>query len=823
MKDPLVPPIRHALTELFSIDKKGMKTADDHIQIIKAPSPVRMTEEVARECKRLIVHEGMMPRDIGIIYRIVDDAKTLTDIFERLGLPVECSHGTLSRCPSVNAALSLLRLITNDFPRSEVITVLRSGYVDNKIEGVPQLSSIDRLDHISRAAAIVGGKDQWLGHLANLAEQLKRFRRAGRAGLSEDEVEELEAVLPTHLSPEEVRDVFVYMGKFFELFETMPKEAHREKYIESYQGLLDNFGLGEHLVSRKQPRVSARDVQGFVRFTRLLNDMKASSEELGISEVTLDTFIREIVSMIESAPWDQAASRVGGITIMNVLETRQLNFPVVFIVGLSERSFPMVHREALFFRDNDREKLEQHGVLLPTRHRKQLAEARLFHEAVSRADEQLYLVFPSEDSRGRETVVSHYYEEVSEAFTEELPVRTVALSELVPSIECTYHPLEALESVFLHVWDGRPDDSSAEILTWLVHSGSCAAPGLSWREVVKKSFHGGSVERKRLLPVPTPYDVLLITDAVREELISFFHPGKEYSASQFEIYGKCPFTYFCKYLLRVTPLEEPTYEMSPLIRGQLYHEVLRRFYSEHSPSHEGDTNPGTADELLQTVDEVFDRYEQLGLSSHQGIWRTEKERCRQDLLLWLEREKELLGAKHRPVLFEEKFGSGESASPAVALGDEEILLRGRVDRADRVGSSGYALFDYKTGRTPEGADIKYGRALQLPIYDLALKSHPAMKGRKPILWGYYRVRNRPVGIDGKTMIIDPEEMAAWTRRLAVYVSRRVRRMREGWYVPAWWKPCRWCDYRVVCRHDTELLLKKWKKPARGNLGKGTER
>jgi hypothetical protein len=97
------------------------------------------------------------------------------------------------------------------------------------------------------------------------------------------------------------------------------------------------------------------------------------------------------------------------------------------------------------------------------------------------------------------------------------------------------------------------------------------------------------------------------------------------------------------------------------------------------------------------------------------------------------------GASNLPawaLCFELSFGSpldaeqlrdGRSSDEPVAVNTPagEILIRGRLDRVDRLsmdGVEGLLVVDYKTGKLPNEKDVIAGRSLQMPLYAAAAES-----------------------------------------------------------------------------------------------------
>ena len=157
------------------------------------------------------------------------------------------------------------------------------------------------------------------------------------------------------------------------------------------------------------------------------------------------------------------------------------------------------------------------------------------------------------------------------------------------------------------------------------------------------------------------------------------------SASDIETYRTCPLKYKFARVFRIP--SEPTINQR---FGILVHQVLERF-------HAGGAASRSLPELLGLLEAGWRRG---------GFGDSEEERqlrakAGQALIRYHER---FQGEEGEPVWFERSF--------TFKLGPH--LLRGRVDRVDRLPGGGYELIDYKTGRPKSAAQLK--EDVQLSLY-----------------------------------------------------------------------------------------------------------
>ena len=147
------------------------------------------------------------------------------------------------------------------------------------------------------------------------------------------------------------------------------------------------------------------------------------------------------------------------------------------------------------------------------------------------------------------------------------------------------------------------------------------------------------------------------------------------SASDIETYRLCPLKYKFSRVFRIP--QEPTINQR---FGILVHQVLERFHSNGG---------GSFDDLMRLFEAAW-RRSGFGDSNDDVQFR---ERAVSALRRYWELDQEREG---EPVWFERSF--------SFKLGPH--LLRGRVDRVDRLPDGRYELIDYKTGKAKSEAELR---------------------------------------------------------------------------------------------------------------------
>jgi superfamily I DNA/RNA helicase/RecB family exonuclease len=236
--------------------------------------------------------------------------------------------------------------------------------------------------------------------------------------------------------------------------------------------------------------------------------------------------------------------------------------------------------------------------------------------------------------------------------------------------------------------------------------------------------------------------------------------GVVLSATDIDTYRACPLKYKFARVFRIP--QEPSIHQR---FGILLHQVLERYHAG------GAEQPaGSLAELLGLLETGWRRG---------GFGDSEEERqLRGKAAAALARYHERAQAQEgEPVWFERQF--------TFKLGPH--LLRGRVDRVDRLPGGEYELIDYKTGRPKTAAEL--ADDVQLSLYAVGAREAWSLEASRQAY--YYLLDDQKVAVAD-----DGEDRSEWIRAVAVEVAEGIRSQEfEPTPSPA---ACSICDYRLMC-------------------------
>ena len=409
--------------------------------------------------------------------------------------------------------------------------------------------------------------------------------------------------------------------------------------------------------------------------------------------------------------------------------------------------------------------------------------------AVSRARERAVLCYPAVSERGSTVAPSPLLEAMRAALGADWADREEELFGPAETLHSTYRLLrdELLEGTMRAGgrlgelrFDTDLDVTHAVVryLELLKVAALIARPegqgvGDALRDVNARILQAVTAEQREVFTSSALDDYLLDAErdarrrahavAARDEpSLEAFLPrrgdGVMLSASDIDTYRTCPLKYKFARVFRIP--QEPTVHQR---FGIVVHQVLERFHS-------GDGQPGSLPELLGLLEAGWRRA---------GFGDSEEERqLRGKAAAALTRYHERFQSEEcEPVWFERQF--------TFKLGPH--LLRGRVDRVDRLPDGEYELIDYKTGRPK--SPVQLADDVQLSLYAVGAREAWSLDASRQ---AYYYV------LDDEKVTVPAQDgdRSEWIRAVAVEAAEGI--LAQGFEPTPSFAACSICDYRLIC-------------------------
>jgi DNA helicase II / ATP-dependent DNA helicase PcrA len=718
--------------------------AGGEIAFWRATNERAQAQAVAADIERRIAREGLRPDQVAVLVRSVrNEGQEVAVALEERAVPFRLvGAAAFFQRAEIRDVLAWLRLLADPGDAGAVVRALARPPIELRSVDLARCIQISRRRKLDMVSALVAATES--PQLPpESRERILHFLRLHKAGAGQ-----LDTVRP---------DLFV-------------------------QRLIERLGL-----RRQQLFAAQADV-----VERLVNLAKLS--ELATQHVrrapqaTSREFARYIAAVAEAGLQEEEASvprTAPAVQVMTMHAAKGLEFDAVYVLGLQSARMPGARRRAF-------EPIPDallHEDLPPDSRIAHVGEMRrLLHVAMTRARRSVVLAYPERSEAGAVQQPSPFAEDARTALGGVWEEREEELFGPAETLHATARALrgevlDAVSAVGGRLGELRLDtdlDVSHAIVRYLELLKLGALIQRPTGQTVEETLpainarlgQGLSAEQREVFETSTLDDFLLGADADERRRAAALHARAEpsleaflprrgaglvLSASDVETYLTCPLKYKFARVFRIP--QEPTVNQR---FGILVHQVLERYHAVGGESK-------TLAELLGLLEAGWRRG---------GFGDSDEERqLRSKAIEALTRYHERFQSEPAdPVWLERAF--------SFRLG--EHLVRGRVDRVDRLPDGGYELIDYKTGRPKTAAQLKAD--VQLSLYAVGAREAWQLEAAQQ---AYYYVLD-----DAKVPVQRDSEARAWITDTVLEVADGI--MSQGFEPTPSYAACSMCDYRIVC-------------------------
>lgn len=725
---PITDPVQLDRTEnrdgsCFSLPSEGLRQVErslfvdpivpaegcEGVELVEAPDREAEVESAARGIGALLMG-GMRLREIAVLARDLDRYHDLIDgSFREHGIPHFMDRRrTAADHPLLRFLRSLFQIARHDWPHDAVMSLLRTG-----LAGV-QLYDADGLEnyvlrHRIRGAAGWESPRPWNYRRNMLRGEDDRAPPATAPNEAEARRQRLlHSLRPliAVLRPDEPRLVRQFAAEIFATLDRFDVRATISGWIETATAARQAERAAEH------EQVWTNVVDLFDQMVDILGDERVTATEFqDVMESGLDAF-----DLALTPP------TVDQVLVGQVDRTRTPPVKAVFVLGLCDGEFPRVPRDGSILTDREQRALRRRRIDLQVDlHQRLLDERLLGYIAFTRASERLVVSRPLADEEGRPVEPSSFW---------------LRLTQLFPSIKRASVPRAGAREPG-HV--ATAVQFATSLMRWVrsghdpVATGGNPAWPVLYQWFATNAVGDERLDRMRrrgwpgLVYVNEPR---LSPDAAKE----FFKSPLKAGASQLETFAACPFRHFVRFGLRLKA--EDRQEATPRDIGRLYHAILEDALNDVMRRRaEGDGSARLEAAVERFVREAGERLrEEILLGSARGGYLL---RHAHKVLQQVARaQREVLGrGLFRPTHVGLTFGE-RGKLPPLAISTPngaQLLLDGKIDRVDRVQSSGdVAVIDYRLGQNRLPVEmVLHGLSLRLLSHLLVLEAAgPQLAGRK---------------------------------------------------------------------------------------------
>ena len=664
--------------------------AEDSVRIVSAPNTRSEVRFVARQILHLVREKNYRYRDIAVIASDIDSYQHyIRAYFDDYAIPFFIDRQKpLNRHPAVGLVCSALQVVTGGFSHSDIFAYLKTGLVPI------EQRDIDLLENYCLAFGIKGS--DWISD--------KAWNFAGTENFDQQRIN---------------RTRLEVTGPLLKLRDKLCPPDNAGKLVSAVEftqivfDFLEGLKISDQIARRVEKAAAAGDYTAADEHRQFYDKLVGIFDEL--VEVFADQQMpcRDLIAIVGSA-FSQLTMAFIPPTLDQVLvgsieRSRHPDLRAVFLIGATQKQFPVPVIYNSILTDSDRIAAESTGFTLAATAQQNLAHRQyLAYIAFTRPWQFLSVTYPLTDDKASAVVRSQFVDSL-EALFENLREESIADEQI--ELENTCNETELTDLLCSRL--GRdpllsPKTGNDEPLGELLND-ICADEQLA---------QSGSVVRSAI-----NYDNSAHLD--KEIVKKLFAGQMTSSATRLSTFAACPYRYFARFTLELKKRDEFRFE--PLDLGAFYHRVLEGLLKQLNEENE-DFAAVCDERLLELLREQVTKLVQqdrfisnfVRHSAHNAFIITSAAEALEACVRAIARMVRAGG--FRPALSELWFDKYK-----IHLADNRsLLLRGKIDRLDIAEAGGEKIavvFDYKRqDRSFSWSQFYYGLDMQLAIYMLAVRN-----------------------------------------------------------------------------------------------------
>lgn len=639
----------------------------------------------------------------------------------------------------------------------------------------------------------------------------------------EDYIEVIEYNLRNKLLDlEELRELYISeeinqeIGIIFEKIDKEKALFQEKKNIREYGSLvleiIESYNLDKNIYEIYKITMDYdlfhRDLLALELLVKGLENI-VELEEILFNEIGFEEFLNIYYEFLESQEIVVKEGNNRGVRILTPTLVRGNRYKTIFITGLSQGNYPNLSTKNFFFKDENSRIFKKIGLEYRNYYERLDKESLNFSIMLSQVEERLFLSY-SEDVLDNESgIQSIFLDELlygigGSPLESKLNYIELDLDYLIKK---SRDKVTNIDDLYYYALNKKELDIAELEKLRDIDSGRL-------NKIINNSQ--GEYSRSKGFD---KYSGVLEDKSILKNIENKLE-DKIYSISYLENYGKCPYYFFLKNLLRIDDFKRDIEEFTKLDRGMINHKILQDFYTRYRVEIEAyilkDEEIGEDEIEEYLIKRYKEELEKLNIDKDLAIYKLKTEsnvkKVFEYILSDLDRLKNY-EEKILPIEFEKEFGRQEEFY--IEVGDKKIRFTGVIDRIDKyLEEDKYLLMDYKnTGYgVVKDEEILAGTSLQMPVYIMSQED-------KNVVGAVYGV------ISDKKMeilLINEEEKFIIGRlRRGIYSSSDIENILDiskgyiGEYIekiyggnfPIKPKECsEYCEYRKICRVREELKI-----------------
>lgn len=715
---------------LYRYTGKIWEKQPEDILIYRGKNPAQETSYVCSCINEKVQKEGLRYRDMAVITGdLASYGKEIAHRFDEAGIPYFLDDKkSILENPFIELIRAALEAV-KDCSYESIFRYLKTGFVyDEQYPADKMQVFTDRMENYARALGIRGWKN-W-----DMTWE-KPCRGGERLNLDELNEFRIWVLEPLKTLRQAFKEENATISSVTTVLRQVLEAMKLEEKLESFSAyFLERKEPGDENRAREYSQVYERVMELLERLEGLLGEEKADMKNY---IQILDAGFEEIKIGVLPATADQ-------VMIGDITRSRLEAVKVLFFTGVNEGIVPQRKAGGSLLNDGDREVFKSlHMELAPTAREEGCIQKFYLYLMLSKPSDQLVLTYAAVNSQGKSAHPSSLVGEIRKLF---------------PKL------VQMEESTMEHsVWTAR--DGLQQLIAGLREAGDKNLEQLKeaqgeFLELFSRFY--GKEEYKKLVEKLTDAAFFVYEDKEigREAARALYGQNLQGSVTRLEQFAACAYAHFLKYGLEL--MERQEYQLEAVDMGNLFHQSLDQCFEvihENGLDWSNITEEERKKLVKKCVDQVTAQYGNTIMSSSaRNTYLAKRVERITDRTIWALAEQVKKG-DFVPSGFEVSFSAIDNlkAMKIRLSEDEELLLKGRIDRLDLCEDEKHVyvkIIDYKSGNTSfDLAALYYGLQLQLVVYmDAALemeeRKHPE-KMAVPAGIFYYNIKDPMVKKEGE--------------------------------------------------------------------------
>lgn len=661
---------------IFRISDKKIHS-NGNVHLIEAEDIYKEAEYTAAEIRRLVIENGIRYKDVAVIASSLSDYQSIIEsTFERYSISFfldnnsDILHKTL-----VLFITSLFDILIQKKPETEtILRFIKTGFLKIKKNNAFRYISIDEISMLENFCYQwnVNGY-MWLNDFPEDNEISKKCNILRRSII--EPIYNLKKSISSDFS---FKNICIKITDYFD-------------NIFLKQTVNDLF-KSENRTDSEEITI-ARETRQLWNYIMIVFDTIYNTT--GIEKTSLKEFKELFLLLLSECKILNPPQSIDSV-IVSEISRCSLNEPkILFILGANEGKFPAAVKNSGLISEREKEILKKINVIFTETLERQITDERFkAYNTISSPTEMLYISCCRTGISGEKGHPSYLFTQISDMYEDNIVSRT-------GDYDISFYSSTSQAAYYCFIQDFNKKNIETNTL---------------YKFLSEKEQYSDKIDYFNNLTFNKKHEI-----KNKDIIYGLFGDKLTVSASRFEDFNKCHFSYFCKKGLKLYPLRK--IDIDPIEQGNIIHKCLHDILSENTKEK---FISASKNELFSSVSKKLDTYynENLGGSfgkTHRFI-SLFSSYCNTITEILIHIQNELKQSGFVPSEFELKIPTDNIADPIRLISDNgaEIRFVGTIDRVDvyNDGSKQYIrVIDYKSGEKKFSLeDLVYGINMQMLLY-----------------------------------------------------------------------------------------------------------